>query len=79
MSKATYRDIPSKLANREAFQGNSMSAHWVGDCYHVLSYDTIIGVYDSNSGNWVVFSNYHSRTTSRHQNLVEAWGVGGAR
>jgi hypothetical protein len=68
----TYREIPTKLAAGEPFQGNSMSAHDNGDVYVVMSYGTTIAERDDNGA--VIFNaRRFSPTTSRHQSLVRTY------
>jgi hypothetical protein len=66
-----YSQIPSLLANRLDFQGNSMTGvrdQSTGD-YVVLSYATEIARVKAN-GEKIYNHRHYSRTTSRHQNLV---------
>jgi hypothetical protein len=71
-----YQAIAVKLANREAFRGNSMSAYWFDTDYQVLSYGTIIANYNSYECETWISANKYSVTTSRHQNLIKkAWGI----
>ena len=70
-----YKTIETKLANFEAFRGNSLNGFWFGDVYKVFSYTTLIGEIGS-SGNKLVSENKYSVTTTRHQNLIKkAWGI----
>lgn len=70
-----YKTIASKLANRESFTGNSMTANYVGEVYKVWSYNTLIAEV-GNMGNILLNSNKYSVTTSKHQNLIrKAWGL----
>jgi len=70
-----YRTIATKLANREAFRGNSLKAYWIGEVYKVISYNTQIAEV-GNMGNILLNKNKYSVTTSRHQNLIKrAWGI----
>ena len=73
-----YRTIERKLANRENFRGNSMSAYWLGSTqYAVFSYSSLIAEIDLATG----FigereTARRSTTTSRHRNIVKrAWGL----
>ena len=70
-----YKTIETKLANREAFRGNSLHAFYLGEVYKVYSYYTLIAEI-GNMGNKLVNSQKYSVTTSRHQNLIRrAWGL----
>lgn len=69
--RATYRDIAGLLERRAPFTGNSMSAHYDGEVYVVMSYRTVIAKAD-HRGHWVTREDY-SVTTSRHKNLCRAY------
>ena len=70
-----YKTIATKLANFEAFRGNSLNAFYLGEVYRVYSYTTLIAEV-GNMGNKLVSTNKYSVTTSRHQNLIRnAWGL----
>ena len=75
MSKVTYREIPNKLKNRQPFVGNSLSARFDGEGrYAVYSYNTqIAGTGGRDNQSVWVNKNKYSQTTSRHQNLCEAY------
>lgn len=85
MAKATLQEIETKVANLEPFNGNSMRGQWETDTdgmrmFVVYSYATVIAnAFDiSITGRVIgcVGSEWHSQTTSRHQNIVRrAWGV----
>jgi len=71
----SYRTIAVKLANREPFKGNSLTAYWWGDTYRVVSYSTLIASRYILGDTWISPDKY-SVTTSRHQNLIKkAWGI----
>ena len=73
-----YKTIPSKLANRENFRGNSMSGVWIDSTqYAVFSYSSQIAVIDLASGIMGELPTHRgSATTTRHRNLVKkAWGL----
>ena len=73
-----YKTIPTKLANRENFRGNSMSGAWLDSTqYAVFSYSSQIAVIDLASGIMGELPTQRgSATTSRHRNLVKkAWGI----
>jgi hypothetical protein len=79
-----YKTIEQKLANREPFRGNSLTAianeTWGSFEYRVYSYNTLIATktWDGSEGEWFTYldPNRYSVTTSRHQNLIrKAWGV----
>ena len=65
----TYEEIPALISNREAFRGNSVSAHYDGTAYQVWSYSTKIASINW-PGCWWVDSRVYSKTTSRIQNIV---------
>ena len=74
-----YKSIERKLANGEAFNGNTMSASWSYGVYTVWSYNepiaeatrTFFGV----SPKWITPDKF-SVTTSKHTNLVRrVWGI----
>ena len=77
---ATYKEIPELLSNREPFRGNSVSAHYDGTEYQVMSYGTKIASIKSNVINtyyygltperWWISPETYSKTTSRIQNIV---------
>ena len=70
MSYTPYHDMPGLLSRREPFTGNSASAGWnSAGVYEVLSYATVIATYTPGEG-WNIPEEYHSRTTSRLQNIV---------
>ena len=79
-----YKTIENKLANREAFRGNSLTATaektWGTFTYKVYSYNTLIASksWDGSEGEWHTYLNAdkYSVTTSRHQNIIKrAWGL----
>lgn len=66
-----YKTIESKLATLTPFKGNSLLGYWENGVYYVVSYATIIAIYDTEAK---VTERKYSVTTSRHQNLVKrAW------
>jgi hypothetical protein len=69
----TYREIPTKLAAGEPFQGGSMSAHRHGNVYVVMSYGTTIAERFEDDGTVIYNARSFSNTTSRHQNLVRTY------
>ena len=69
MSYTSYQDMPGLLSRRREFRGNSASASWTGETYQVRSYRTVIATWTPGTG-WNVPEEYHSRTTSRLQNIV---------
>lgn len=70
-----YKTIATKLANREPFRGNSLTAYWYGDVYRVVSYSTLIAT-AVQAGYWTTYNaSKYSNTTSRHQNLIKGAGV----
>ena len=70
-----YKTIEQKLANREPFRGNSLTAYWSGEVYNVVSYSTLIAT-AVQRGYWTTFNERkYSATTSRHQNLIKRTGV----
>lgn len=69
---ATYREIPRLISCHEPFTGNSASARWTDSgVYEVISYSTVIATYTPGTG-WNIPDEYHSRTTSRLQNIVRS-------
>ena len=76
-----YKTIERKLANREPFTGNSMSASLDYGIYSVWSYSTLIADYklgklDDGEPRITFNPHKYSVTTSRHQNLIRrAWGL----
>ena len=84
----SYKDIETKLENRQPFTGNSLTAIRKDTGYSVYSYNTLIAVFNYNPitsdgillpwesvQRWVSSERY-SNTTSRGQNLVrKAWGI----
>jgi len=73
-----YKTIPTKLANRENFRGNSMSGIWLDSgVYSVFSYSSQIAKIDLVTGFIGELPTQRgSVTTSRHRNLVKkAWGI----
>ncbi len=81
-----YKTIATKLANREPFKGNTLTATAeITDLgrvftYKVYSYSTLIALktWDGMEGEWFTWvnPNKYSVTTSRQQNLIKrAWGV----
>lgn len=62
----SYREIGPALERMEEFTGNSMSARWSGGTYDVLSYRTVIAVYDPETGESRVTDNHWGKTTGRH-------------
>jgi hypothetical protein len=69
----TYREIPTKLAAGEPFQGRSMSAHRHGNAYVVMSYGTTIAERFEDDGAVIYNARSFSKTTSRHQHLVRTY------
>lgn len=70
MAYAAYRDMPGLISRRREFTGNSARARWTDSgAYEVISYATTIATYTPGTG-WNIPDEYHSRTTSRLQNLV---------
>jgi hypothetical protein len=69
----TYREIPTKLAAGEPFQGGSMSAHRHGNVYVVMSYGTTIAERFEDDGAVIYNARSFSKTTSRHQHLVRTY------
>ena len=70
MSYASYKDMPGLISRQMEFIGNSARARWTSDgVYEVLSYATVIATYTPGEG-WNIPEEYHSRTTSRLQNIV---------
>jgi hypothetical protein len=85
-----YKTIETKLANRQAFTGNTLRAIQKDNGYFVYSYHTLIAVYNYNPipdtvegvtldwervQRWVDPTKY-SVTTTRQQNLIKrAWGI----
>lgn len=65
---ANYRQIPSLIASRRPFEGNTMDGRWEGDIYRVWSYSTVIAEYQN--GVWYLNTRKYSVTTSRQQNLI---------
>lgn len=72
-----YKTIERKLANREAFRGNSLWASWLNSTqYTVFSYSTPIAEIDTLTGKVWVSDKKYSNTTSRGQNLIKrAWNL----
>ena len=64
-----YKDIPKLISNREPFRGNSVSAHYDGTEYQVISYNTKIASINWPERWWISPETY-SQTTSRIQNIV---------
>lgn len=72
MKRATYRDIPQLVQNRESFIHSSCSGmFWKDGDYYVMSYDTLI--LTVSAGGCVRFFDrgYYSQTTSRLQNIIK--------
>ena len=70
-----YKTIERKLRDLEPFNGNTLTAFYVGDVYKVYSYRTLIAEV-GNMGTKVVSSAKYSVTTSRQQNLIRrVWAV----
>lgn len=72
--KATYKEIPMLLKNREPFRAGTVTAlkseYWGKTRYTVYSYDTVI--YEEFNGNCsYINKNYYSPTTSRIQNIIK--------
>ena len=65
----TYEEIPALISNRTPFQGNSVSAHYDGTEYQVMSYNTVIASINWPERWWHNLKTY-SQTTSRIQNIV---------
>ena len=65
----TYEEIPELISNRKPFRGNSVSAHYDGTEYQVMSYDTIIASINWPE-RWWIDTRVYSKTTSRIQNIV---------
>lgn len=72
MKRATYRDIPQLVQNRQPFTHGSCSASvgFDGD-YYVTSYKTLILAVSA--GGCVRFFDrgYYSQTTTRLQNIIK--------
>ena len=64
-----YKDIPELISNREPFRGNSVSAHYDGTEYQVMSYNTKIASINWPERWWINPETYF-KTTSRIQNIV---------
>jgi hypothetical protein len=65
-----YKTIATKLANREPFRGNTMSAYWdERGNYRVLSYSTEIATSYAVGGSSMEIGRY-STTTSKHQGII---------
>ena len=80
----SYKEIETKLAELEPFNGNSLSAKaeqtWGSMVYRVYSYNTLIASksWYGDEGEWHTYLNpeKYSTTTSRHQNLIrKVWGL----
>ena len=70
-----YKEIETRLTNRQPFTGNSLRGFWDGDTYKVFSYSTLIATLGPDSPRWVDPTKY-SNTTTRQQNLIKrAWGL----
>ena len=67
MSYTSYRDMETKIANNEPFEGNSVIATLdLRGAYRIYSYSTLI--YDSNG---YFNTKKYSSTTSRLQNMIK--------
>lgn len=70
--KDNYQDIKNKLANKQAFNGNSARAEINGSLYNVYSYNTLIFSYNLDAYQILDFDNkFYSVTTSRLQNMIK--------
>lgn len=69
MSYTPLRDVPTKVANREPFQGNSISAIKNRNTYTVFSYWTAIARVDE-QGRELITNHKYSVTTSKHTSAV---------
>ncbi len=64
-----YKEITGLIQERKPFRGNSVTAHYDGTEYQVMSYDTIIASINWPE-HWWIDTRKHSKTTSRIQNIV---------
>ena len=65
----TYDEIPDIISNRVPFRGNSVSAHYDGTEYQVMSYNIKVASINWPE-RWWIDTRVYSKTTSRIQNIV---------
>ena len=65
----TYYEMTGLIQGRKPFRGNSVSAHYDGTEYQVMSYNTIIASINWPE-RWWIDTRVYSKTTSRIQNIV---------
>jgi hypothetical protein len=72
----TLKESEQLLTDREPFTTGTLSARYdTAGNYLVFSYDQMIAGWH-NSGRTDLNSNYYSKTTSKHLNIVKrAWGL----
>ena len=65
----TYEEMTDLISNRKPVRGNSVSAHYDGTEYQVISYSTKVASINWPERWWINPETY-SKTTSRIQNIV---------
>lgn len=70
MAKTTYREMPSKIANRQKFGGSSVWARTEGKYYVVYSYSTQIYKENLETGKKYFRNYFYSMTTTKIQSII---------